>query len=326
MKVLVIGGSKFIGLNLILKLSEYKHDITVINKDNRSNIFPDTVKHIKGNRKNHEEVKRVFKYEAFDVIFDICGFEPQDIDIFIDIFKDRIKQYIFCSTTSVYDFKKIRCFPIKENFPLKNESNSQDFEIRYGSNKVLCEEKLLLNGYFPVTIFRPSYVFGPYAYDYRVEYLLDRVIDGRTILIPQIGHNIVHFIHVYDLVDMFLSAMGNKDAYNQAYNAAGMETTTILNFIELCEDIIGRIVNIKSYNPNSLTDILTEEEINKITLTKVYPFSLYFDFLKAKNELNWNPKFNLSDGIRNTYEWYRNQNRKMPDYSLDDKVMEYLNI
>lgn len=324
MNMLVLGGSKFIGLHLVMRLLEYKFNITVFNRGNSNELLPDSVYQIKGDRKDHKLIRELFKDLHFDVVFDISGYDPEDIEIFIDVLNNKIKQYVFCSGIAVYDFNILKSLPIKEEFQLKYNMSAMDHEAKRGFNKVLCEKKLLSNGCFPVTILRPSYVYGPYAYDYRIEYFFDRIIDNRMILIPPICDNIAHFIHVEDLAEMFLASVGNDKAYNQVYNAVGDEVLTIKEFIILCEKIIGKRADIMEYDLGTLPSILTRIEIIKITPTKIYPISIYFDNSKVKRELNWKQKYNLFEGLKNTYEWHMKHRNKLIDYGLDDKLLNGL--
>lgn len=324
MEILVIGGSKFIGLSIINKLLEMKSSITVFNLEDSNSMSLSGVRHIRGNRKDHALVRKLFEKEHFDVIIDTCGFEPEDVNIFIELFGNKIKQYIFCSTVSVYDFDKIKSFPIKEDFPVKADPESKNNEIRYGSKKALCEKVLMSNGKFPVTIIRPCYVYGPNAYGDRVEFFFNRIGDERVVPILPIGNNVMQFIYISDLADLFVSAVNNQKAYNQIYNAAGEESTTIFNFINLCEEIIGKKADIRVFDAEKLTSILDEEELPGIIPTKLYHISFYFDNLKAIRDLDWKPKTTLYEGLKETYDWHR-QNRKAVNYCIDEKLLKLLN-
>ncbi len=330
MKVLLIGGSRFVGLEILLQLLEKNYEITVFNRGNNNKNLPSNVQILEGDRKKKEDIEKLLKNKSFDIVIDTCGYIPLDVEIMIELFRGKIKQYIFCSTVSVYDFERIYTMPIKEDFTLNYALVESDNPyVNYGSNKTLCEKALLSNGSFPVTIFRPVYIYGPHNYIYREAYFFDRIENDRPILIPDGGFNVAHYVHVEDLGRAFISSIGNKNTYNQIYNLASEEVVTIYSFSKLCGKALSKEVEIKTYNSDLLEKIFAEAELSN-PRSPIFPFSttssIMFDISKAKNELGWKQKYNMEMGLKNAYEWYKNSNRKAPDYSNDDKILENIKV
>lgn len=323
MKVLVIGGSRFIGLHLVLGLVTGEHDVTVVNDEEPRIEYSGSVRYYRGDRRDAALLERWVSDDRFDVVFDMCAEEPSDLEITMRALNTRVIQYIYCSSISAYNFKEIPCFPIGEDSPVKADPTSADEEVRYGSKRALCEKMLLGSGTFVTTVVRPTYVYGPHAYDNRLEFFLDRIMDDRPILVPRLGDTVAHFVHVYDLVAMFLSCMGNPQAYGQIYNAAGHEATTFNGLIRICEDLIGRRAAVRVCDLDTLSRLLTRQELSRFLPARVYPFSMYFSTAKAQSELGWRPTLSLLDGLRLTYSWYKD-NRKEVDYSLDNRVLAFL--
>ncbi len=331
-KILVIGGSRFIGLHVVMKLMENNYDVTVFNRGHNNKNLPQDVKTIVGDRKDENHIKSLFEENNFDVVIDMCGFVPVDVELMINQAQGKIKQYIFCSTVSVYDFNKNKTLPIKEDDPLNREIVESDNPyVNYGSNKALCEDKLLSNNDFPVTILRPTFVYGPNNTIYRGAYFFDRIIDNRDIILDSSGYNVLHWVYVKDLADAFIKSIGNEKSYGQAYNMASGDYLTLYNFIMLCGEAVGinaKIKNIDNYN-DIIRKVFTEENQTN-PRNPIFPFptrfSFTFDIKKAMDDLDWEPKHDMPEGLKESFMWYKSHRKpENVDYSQDDRILSYLN-
>jgi nucleoside-diphosphate-sugar epimerase len=329
--ILVIGGSRFIGLHVVMKLMEKDYNVTVFNRGHHNDNLPKGLNTIVGDRKDEEHIKTLFDENNYDVVIDMCGFIPKDVERIANHAKGKIKQYLFCSTVSVYDFEQALTLPIKESYPLNRQIVENDNPYaNYGSNKALCEDELLSNGDFPVTIFRPTFVYGPYDTIYRTAYFYDRIDDNRPIIFDCGGYNVLHWVYVKDLADAFVSSIGKESSYGHAYNIASAEYLTLANFILLCGKASGKDVNLKpveNYN-QIIRELFTEEETSN-PRSPLFPFpsrfSFTFDISKAMEELDWLPKYSMLKGLKETYLWYETHGKPdSVDYSKEDRILAYL--
>jgi nucleoside-diphosphate-sugar epimerase len=314
--ILVIGGTKFIGLHLVHRLVENGYDVTVFNIEKSIINLPATVKHIQGDRTDYTKVIDRLPKDSYDIVFDTCGFFPGDVNIFIQHFKAKIKQYIFISSISVYNTNYFNNTPIEEDSLLYNDLEYHCYE----TNKVFCEKQLLNNPYFPVTIIRPAFLYGPYAYDYRIEYFFDRIKEEQIIFVPDTQDLIIHYIYINDLIDLLMSVIINQKAFSNVFNAAGNEAIRIYNLINICEAIIGKKANIRIYDSQKIKSLLTEEEQQKIIPPRIFNYSLYFSIKKANRLLSWQPRFTMKDGLAATYDWDQKYRKKVFDFSREPDI------
>lgn len=114
MKILVIGGTRFVGLRLVWKLTQEGHDVTILNRGKTPAELPENIKRIFVDRRNHKALKKKLLPQEFDAVFDISGYKQEEVETVVRILSGNIGQYIFCSTASVYQQSYV--YPIQETF------------------------------------------------------------------------------------------------------------------------------------------------------------------------------------------------------------------
>ena len=231
-KIAILGGSHFIGVHLFLALLQQGHQLTLYNR----NIslppvpYPEGIEIIKGDRNKPEDLKRLFQ-QKFDVVFDLSGYTPRHVQPIIDNYQENIEHYIFCSTPIAYKIPTPN--PYNEEAPRTFEENT------YGGDKALVEE-LLFNQYsisgWPVTIFRPQGIFGPYD-TWQAGFVYYSLIHSLPIFVFEESKYRMNPLFVDDLITAFLNAIENPISYGSAYGVAGNDVVSNLEFIELCEKI-----------------------------------------------------------------------------------------
>lgn len=341
MNALILGGSKFVGLRLTQKLAEQGHSVTVLNRGVSCGPVPAGVRALKADRKDAAGLAAALSAgpRNYDAVFDICGYAPREIELFLNAVVTTglsIKHCVFCSTVAVYDFSGISCYPVRENFPLLSDFvNSRDPFAEYGCNKTLCERALLGNRLFPATMIRPAYIYGPFNYLYRETYFFDRIEAQRPVLIPGGGCNTLHFIHVDDLADAFIRAALNSGTFGKAYNIAGPETVTVSGFAGLCAKAAGRKADIRAYDPGLLAQVFQPGELNNMR-KPVFPFttdeSVYYDSGAAARDLGWQPAYHIQGGLESAYAWHCRYKADLPqrgpacgpDFSNDERILARL--
>ena len=141
MKVLFMGGTGFIGPHMVRALLNAGCEVTLFNRGKtNAHLFPDLAK-IKGDRLT-DDIKQLSGHD-WDLIVDSSCYIPRAVDMLMDaVDTEKVKQYIFISTISVYaSFAKVG---ITEESPLAQmdeDPDSEDINKWYGALKVRCEEQ-----------------------------------------------------------------------------------------------------------------------------------------------------------------------------------------
>ncbi len=142
MKTLVLGGTRFIGLHLVRYLSSLGHDITILNRGRTQAQLPPGIKRLYADRRDPGAVRQALSGQEFEVIFDVTGYELENVEPIVELFAGRISHYVFLSTAEVY--AESRYVPILEDFPRKSGITQERGLAAYGANKIQCEDFLLI--------------------------------------------------------------------------------------------------------------------------------------------------------------------------------------
>ncbi len=239
MKILFIGGTGVISTavsKLILKTND---QLYLLNRGNKNYILPKGAMYLTGNINDEQVIKQLISDEYFDVVVNWIAYTVEDVKRDYRLFKNKTSQYIFISSASAYK-KPILEYPIKENHPLGNKY------WEYSKNKQKCEEYLetVKNQHFNVTIIRPSHTYNdekimailksdtsPYT-------IIDRLINGKKIIIPGDGTSLWTITYNEDFAEAFIKVLGNPATYGESYHITSdfVYTWERINEI-LCENL-----------------------------------------------------------------------------------------
>ncbi len=283
MKILVMGGTRFVGKSLVSKLLNNDFDIDIFTRGNKSN--PENTNLIKGDRNDIESILKL-KNKKYDVIYDISGREVEQTKLLIENLDDSFHRYIYVSSAGVY--KENYELPLSENSPLDpNSRHKGKFET----------ENWLLDQKIPFTSFRPTYIYGPGNYNKIENWFFERLLHNKTIPIPADGSLITQLGHVSDLSDAMIKSLDFEKSKNNIYNCSGNKGVTIKGLIYMCAEVCGLNKNEISFNKFDFQKLDSKSR-------KGFPIRLNHyqtDISKIKNHLNWEPKFDLLSGLRDSF-------------------------
>ncbi len=234
MKILLIGGTRFIGRHLVEQALKRGDTLTLFNRG-RTNpgLFPG-VEQIRGDRER--DLDRL-SGRAWDLVVDTCGYYPRLVEMSARHLSDSVACYLFISTISVYsDFSRPG---MDEDGPLGSLADETVEEITnesYGPLKVLCERAVQRVYEERALIVRPGLVVGPHDPSDRFTYWPVRVGRGGEVLAPDRPEAPLQFIDVRDLAAFLLTLADRKT--RGVFHATGqpLGMGTLLN---ACKQVSG---------------------------------------------------------------------------------------
>eukprot|EP01018_Ginkgo_biloba_P008945 Gb_26565 [translate_table: standard] len=317
-KILIMGGTRFIGVYLSRLLVKAGHEITLFTRgkapltqqlagesDQEYAEFSSKVLHIQGDRQDFELVKTKLTGAGFQVVYDINGREAVEVEPILDALPN-LEQYIYCSSAGVY---------LKSDLLPHFEIDAVDPKSRHKGK--LDTENLLTKRSINWTSLRPVYIYGPLNYNPVEEWFFHRLKAGRPIPIPNSGLQITQLGHVKDLARAFLMVLGNEKASKQAYNISGLKYATFDGLARACAKAAGfPEPEIVHYNPK-------EFDFGKKKSFPLRDQHFFTSIEKAQNDLGWKPEFGLVEGLADSYnlDFGRGTFRKEPDFSVDDMIL-----
>jgi 2'-hydroxyisoflavone reductase len=211
MKILIIGGTKFLGRHLIDAAVERGHEVTLFNRGKKYAEDPlENVEQIHGDR--HADLDKLAG-RSFDACIDTCGYLPQSVKAAAEFLRDAVNRYIFISSISAYaDFSRVDADEIAPLAELSDEQSERFEKIdpqadltgpvlgdMYGALKVLCEQAAESAMPGRTLIVRPGLIVGEYDWTDRFSYWVMRTERGGEVLAPGDPERFVQFIDAHDL-------------------------------------------------------------------------------------------------------------------------------
>jgi dihydroflavonol-4-reductase len=320
MNILVTGGTGFIGSNLIEKLSGNGNKIICVSKDflNTTDLKDLNIDLIRDDLNNGIAWESILR--DTEIVYHIAGITrarnsrdyyegnheaTRNLMKACSKYCKKLKRFVYLSSLSAVG-------PALDEFPV-NEDTHYHPVSDYGKSKMLAElEVLKYSAQFPITILRPSAVYGPRERDMYM--YMKSIKKGVQLLIGK-NRKYLNLIYIDDLIDGIIAASTNEAAENQVYflgspesypnevigeTIAGILHRKIINFhlpdymvyiVCLLQEIIGKV---------SGKNMFLNREKAKELVQSNWTCSIE----KAKKDFGFDPHISLNEGFSRTYEWY----------------------
>ena len=316
MRVLVAGGTEFISLHLVRSLLRDGHQVTVLNRGRQPGRVPAGVRTLVADRRDHAALGKALAGERFEGLVD-ATYAPtlgEDVAALLDA-PAAVGHVLFVSSGRVYDHAR----PI----PFEEDTPRNLYWGEYASNKIAGEDVLLQRHHargLPVTIVRPTHVYGPLNTRHNETFFFDRLVRGRPVLVPDDGGWLRQFGHVEDLADAIAAMLGRPAAFGRAFNVTGEETITQVGFVELIADVLKR--------PLTLVHAPTPPAGKPVAFGQnlVYDCHAVYTTTRVRAELGILPRYTLAAGLAQTFDWYQREglDRREVDFAAEDALLRTL--
>lgn len=236
MRILILGGTVFVGRSLVEAALHKGHKVTLFNRGKSGpDLFP-WAETLSGDRDGGLDI---LKGRRWDAVIDTSGYVPRVVRQSTEMLKDQVEHYTFISTISVYEE------PITpgadESAPLSTPPAESIEDTRgqyYGPLKVACER--VVQELYPENSFipRPCIIVGPHDRWDRFAYWLHRIDQGGEVLAPGNPDRPIQFIDVRDLAAWVIEMV--EAQATGIYNAVGpARPLTMGDFLSICQRVSG---------------------------------------------------------------------------------------
>ncbi len=231
MRLLIIGGTRFVGRHLVEAASAREHTLTLFN---RGQSNPDLFPHVEQLHGDRASDLSSLKGRSWDAVIDTCGYVPRIVRLSAQALAGQTDQYVFISTVSVYAEPYV--IGLDEDSPLAalvDDSIEEVTDETYGGLKVLCETAVQQTYADRALIVRPGLIVGPRDHTDRFTYWPHRVAQGGEVLAPGNPDQPVQVIDARDLAQWIVQSVEEKRA--GTFNAVGPDyALTTRRMLDAC--------------------------------------------------------------------------------------------
>ena len=244
MRILIIGGTRFLGRHLVDSALARGHEVTLFNRGKTNpDLFPQ-LETILGDREK-DVVKLADLGQTWDAAIDVAGYLPRIVRLSVEALEPGVSRYIYISSLSVYE--NFREVGIDESYPvgkIEDETIEEITEETYGPLKALCEKAVQDLYGERALIVRPGLIVGPHDPTDRFTYWPVRVARGGDVLAPQKPEAGIQVVDVRDLSEFIIKLI--EENASGVYNATGPDyELTIGKLLEVSKRISGSEANLR---------------------------------------------------------------------------------
>jgi nucleoside-diphosphate-sugar epimerase len=299
-KVIVFGGTGWLGHKVALNFAKEGCDVTVVSRGVKGQFIErlGSIRQIQADKKCEESMRTILS-EKYNIIIDTVP----NVDSMNHIFKyagSELEHYIHCSSTGGY--APLPFIPCDETAPYGGFDGKSGWATKAVVDNLVME--LFCKDGFPATVIRPCYITGTGDMlpldnlgGRRPDFIPD-ILAGKVLDLPEDGQALLQPIHVDDLADSFVLAAKTRVSIAQRYNICLSHAVPIKRYVELNAEAIGCEAKI---NYMSVPDMLAKygDTIDAIWL-RFFATHMCFTIEKARRELGYAPKHTPEETIRET--------------------------
>lgn len=301
MRVLVLGGSTFVGRRLTERLLAAGDDVTVLNRGRTTTDLPPEVHRLVADRRDREAMGAALAGRDWDAVYDVSAFvmvvSLDDMRTLTEQLDGHVGRYVFTSSIMAYR-PRLGWFPWVESDP-----TNPDPPTTYGGFKAAVEgllaERHARTG-FPAVSIRPAAIYGPCNNIYDMEAaMFVRLLGNHPVLVPHRGLVVGSYGHVDDLCDAMRLAAVVPAAVGEVFNVT-REAVTVNEYVRVLGEAVGREPDVV-YVPDHVAAGLDKPAWGHL-FGEAHHGALSIE--KATRLLGWTPSIELLAGHRLTYEWF----------------------
>jgi 2'-hydroxyisoflavone reductase len=221
-QILILGGTNFIGRNLVEKLKTFpQYELTLFNRGQTGPaLFPE-IKQIIGDRADVAQLAGQY----WDCIIDLSCYYPEHLLGVLNAVEGRVRRYVFVSSISAYALSGEM---VTEDTPTLPDGTE------YGKRKAMCERILLGVEGLDAIIFRPSVVYGKYDPTDRLYYWLYKTRYEQPVLIPGDVNDKITLTYVADLVEIIRQSI-EIVRHESVYNVSTHDPLTLTSLVQVVD-------------------------------------------------------------------------------------------
>lgn len=331
MKILVIGGTNFIGPPVVRRLCGMGHEVTVFHRGKSIAELPSDVHHILGERTHLDKFKNKFEEISPQVVLDMFAYTEQDARTLMKTFKDIAQRVVAISSMDVYRAygvilgreSELVPVPLTEDSPLRQqfypfrEMPNRPLDAPVDYEKILVERVVMLDPDLPGTILRLPMVYGPGDIRHRLFPYLQRIDDNRPAIVLE--ESIAEWRGSYGYVENVAYAIAlavcDEQAKGRIYHVADAEVFSEAERITRVGKVAGWQGKVVSVSKDKL---LTQWKL-PVNAEQHW----FVDSTRIRQELGYKEVVPPEEALQRTIDWERTHPPKEPEKFAEPWLLDY---
>lgn len=340
MRVLIIGGTRFIGPFVVRRLHTLGHDVALFHRGKSTAELPGDIEHILGDRNKLADFRSTFEKIKPDVVLDMIPITGEHAQQIVTTFEDIAQRIVAISSQDVYRAygiligreQGLEPTPLTEEespvrrklYPYRNEkprAADDPRKILDDYDKIPIEKVVMSESDVPGTVLRLPMVYGPGDYQHRLYEYVKRMDDKRPVIIldKELAAWRSSNGYVENVADAIVLAVTNRDASNRIYNVADPDNPTIAEWVREIGNVAGWKGEIVVVEREQLPESLRPDFNSRQHLA--------VDTTRIRSELGYHEVVPLQEALARTIEWERKNppatvRPEQFDYEAEDAVLK----
>lgn len=339
MRVLVIGGSGFIGRQLVPRLLREGHDVALVQRPNGTGTVPEGAQRIVADRGDLGAHAAALRDFSPDVVIDLILSSGRQAAELVSLFAGHAERLVGITSADVYraaailhgfDSGALEPVPLTEDSPLRTQTHTypaaqiQMLKRVFGwlddeYDKVAVERALRAGDDLPATILRLPMIYGPGDPLHRLYPIVKRVEDGRRVMV--LAENVAAWRaprgYVENVAAAIALAASSARAVGRTYNVAETPSFSEFEWTQLVTRAMGW--------SGEIIAVPTEEAPAHLRMPGRLEQHWAVDSSRIRAELGYEEPVPLGDAIERTVAWERAHppaaNPAAFDYQAEDAVL-----
>ena len=322
MKVLIVGGTNFIGPYVVRHLVDASHEVVVFHRGRTEASLPESVGRLTGDRRNLGDFTGEFRRLRAEVVLDMIPMNERDARVLASIFKGIVRRIVVVSSQDVYRaYDRVTRrdpgvpdpIPLAEDAPLREKLYPYELEGVEDYEKILVESVVMGDPDVPGTILRLPAVYGPGDYQHRLFEYLKRMDDRRPAILLGEGMAAWRWTHGYveDVASAIALAMADESAAGRVYNVGEADPPSRAGWVRDIGRAAGWDGVVVAVPENRLP-----EHLDWGLDTKQH---WVVDTTRIRRELDYRETVPRDEALRRSVEW----EREHPPEKLDPSSFDY---
>lgn len=336
MRVLIIGGTTFIGPQVVRSLVSNGHEVTIFHRGEHEPELPSSVHHVHSTSAAFPVLSFPEELIAWkpEVVLHMVAMGERDADAVVRAFKGVARRLVVPSSGDVYRAYGVftggepagaqstllhEDSPLREAFyPYRKIAKGPDDWI-YNYDKILMERAVASDPDLPATILRLSAVYGPGDTNHRLFSYLKRMDDDRPAILLDENHAHWRWSHGYveNVAAAIALAATDDRASGRIYNVGEKSVPTSVDRVRSLAKLVGWTGKIVTFPRESLPPHLHD--------ACDYSQDLAYDTGRIRSELGYGEAIPVDEGLRRTVTWLRAHPPKLDaaqfDYTAEDAAL-----